>query len=353
MGDSLKRNNAEHLLTGVCVLLSAHYSAADLNLTTPEWAFERYRDLQLYVGPFDYRMLPALLWHALSFVLTPLYRAHPGLHLPVLHQPFTSDEGWFLFFLGFFSMLGTLMVARRMLRSINPAWQFEWLALGLGYAAYFDSMLVLNRNLYYPYDTLALFFFTLLVYLAWRGRPVAFCAALAVATLNKETACMAILIYFGFQVNRGNLRRVVAICAGMAVIPLAVHLGEHALIHHVCSGCTGQAQNQLAYNLSQLANPLFWLSESTVFGFGYVALILLWRLVPMRLRVTAGATYVLWLGGMTVVGILREVRIFSELSALLLLLVATGLNQWLLLRARGSGSYRAKAFPAWEQEETA
>ena len=353
MGDCLKRKNAEHLLTGVCVLLSAHYSAADLNLTTPELVFQDYKDLQLYIGPFDYRMLPALLWHALAYVLGPLHRAHPRIHLPALHQPFTSNEGWFLFFLGFFAMFGTLMVARRMLRSINPAWQFEWLALGLAYAAYFDSMLVLNRNLYYPYDTPALFFFTLLVYLAWRGRPVLFCIALAVAMLNKETACMAILIYFGLHATRTNLRRLIPLCAGMATIVLAVHLGERALIHHVCSFCTGEAQNQLTYNLSQLSNPLFWLSESTVFGFGYVALILLWHFIPRRLRLTAAATYILWLAGMSRVGILREIRIFSELSALLLLLVAVGLNQCLLNRASSTEDTASNALPSWEQEEPA
>ncbi|HEY0758787.1 MAG TPA: hypothetical protein VGD59_05985 [Acidisarcina sp.] len=332
MEETLKSKNARHLLTIVTILMSAHYSAADLNLTTPEFDWDDYTHLRLHVGPFDYRMLPALIWRLLAWLLGPLHRSHPGLNMPMLHQPFLGNRGWFLFLLGFFFMLATLTVARGLLQTINPAWQFGWLALSLGYIAYFDTALVLNRNLYYPYDVPALFFFTLLVSLAWRDRPLLFTLVLAVATLNKETACMSILIYFGLHIGRTALGRLAALCAGMAATVLAVRLAERALIHHVCSTCTAQAQHQLSGNIAQLANPFFWLSATSVFGYAYVAVILLWRYIPVRLRITASVTYVAWLGGMSVVGILRELRIFSELSALLLLLVAVGLNEWMRQR---------------------
>jgi hypothetical protein len=44
---------------------------------------------------------------------------------------------------------------------------------------------------------------------------------------------------------------------------------------------------------------------------------------------TVLAVYALWIVGMMMVGVLREVRIFSELSSLILLLVGLGVRGWL------------------------
>ncbi len=291
-------------------------------------SFDSYKELGGRGGPFAYRMLPALLWKAVVFLLSPVRDRFPGLHMPYLNPPFTSDEAWFVTLLTFAGMFGTLIVARRLLRCIDSRWGFEWMALGMGYAAYFDTILVLNRNLYYPYDIAALFFFTLLVYLAFRGRPIVFTLVLIPAVINKETAVMAVFVYLGLQYGR-PLRHLIPMCAGMGAVALAVRLVQRAHILHICSECIGTVQNQLTNNLHQLTNPLFWLSELSVFGFAYVGAILFWRFVPIHVRVMAVAVYALWIGAMSFSGILREVRIFSELSALVLLVVALGVHGWL------------------------
>lgn len=317
------------LLTVVCVLLSAHFAIAYNTLTSAMVPFHTYKDLKGDGGPFAYRMLPALLWKAATVLLHPLSLRFPRLHMPYLNRPFTSQEDWFVVLLTFAAMLGTLLVARRLLRSIDSHRGFEWMALGMGYAAYFDTMLVLNRNLYYPYDVAALFFFTLLVYLAYQGRPVAFTLVLIPAFLNKETAAVAIFIFLGLQYGRYSLLRLMSLCAGMGALVVAIRLAERAYIQHLCSSCGGMTQNQFSENVHQMFNPLFWLSESAVFGFAYVAAILFWRFVPVRVRVTSIAVFVLWGAAMTVVGILREVRIFSELSAVVLLMIGLGVHGWL------------------------
>src|SRR5947209_602113 len=117
-------------------------------------------------------MLVALVWRACWLLLAPLHARFPSLHMPVLNAPFTSDEDWFVVILTFVSMLGTLAVARKIARAVDQNDGMEWIALGIGYAAYFDTILVLNRNLYYPYDIPALFFFTALTYLAYRGHSL-------------------------------------------------------------------------------------------------------------------------------------------------------------------------------------
>jgi hypothetical protein len=317
------------LLTTVCVLLSAHFAIAYNTLTSAMVPFHVYKDMNGSGGPFAYRMLPALLWKVTAFLLSPLHQRFPRLHMPYLNRPFTSQEDWFVVLLTFAAMLGTLHVARRLLRTINSSWGFEWMALGMGYAAYFDTMLVLNRNLYYPYDVAALFFFTLLVYLAYQNRPIAFALVLIPAFMNKETAAMAIFIFLGLQYGRYSLRRLLSLCAGMGGLVIMIRLAQGGYIHHLCSSCGAMAQNQLSENLRQLPNPLFWLSESAVFGFAYVAVILFWRFIPMRVRITSTAVFALWSVAMLKAGILREVRIFSELSAVVLLAIGLGVHGWL------------------------
>ncbi len=226
------------LLDVVCVLLSVHFAIAYNTLTSPMVAFA-YKELSGQGGAFAYRMLPALLWQATVFLLSPLHRRFPARHLPRLNAPFTSDEGWFVVLLTFAAMLGTLQIARRLLRGIDARPGFEWMALGMAYMAYFDTMLVLNRNLYYPYDLTALFFFMLLVYLAYRDRPGTVTLVLLFAVLNKETAAMAVPLYLGLNYGRRPLGRLLAWCCGMGAVVFAVRMGEAAHIHHVCPICRG------------------------------------------------------------------------------------------------------------------
>ena len=326
-----RRRNA--LLDVVCVLLSAHFAIAYQTLTWAMVPFAPDRALDGHGGPFAYRMLPALLWKACAWALGPLHARYPRLHPPNLNKPFTSNQEWFIFLLTFASMWGTLQVARRLVRAVDARPGFEWMALAMGYMAYFDTMLVLNRNLYYPYDLPGLFFFTLLTYLAYRGRAALFTLTLAVAMLNKETAMVAVAIYFGLQYGRAPMRRLVALCVGMWTVALGVRALQRVEIHHQCATCSTAMENQLRENLHQMVNPLFWLSETAVFGFAWVAAVLFWRYVPRALRWTMVLVSLGWVAEMAMVGVLREVRIFSELSGVLLLVVASGVRGW--LGARG------------------
>ena len=316
------------LLDLLCVLVAANFATAYNTLTTRMVTFSPYKDLN-HGGGIILRMLPALIWQSFYRTFHPIHLHHPAFRLPMLQKPFDSYENWFTVLLSFFSLLGTLTVARRMLRTIDQRWGFEWIALGMALAAYFDTILVLNRNLWYPYDLPALFFFTLLVYLAWQDRPVAFILFLIPAVLNKETSSLTILVYFGLQLGRRSLPSLIAICSLASAVTLATRVLARHILLHTCPTCDIQFEHHLKENLHQLRNPFFWLAELSVFGFCYVAFILFWRYIPRRVRLTFFSVYCIWVFGMTFVGILREVRIFSELSALLLLAVALGVHNWL------------------------
>jgi hypothetical protein len=313
-------------LNVVCVLMSIHFTIAYVTLTRAMVPLQAYEDLSKAGGPFPYRMLVALLWRGCVTLLAPIHSHFPGLHMPALNAPFDSNEDWFVCILTFLAMLGTLTIARRMVRAIDQRWGMEWIALGIGYCAYFDTMLVLNRNLYYPYDILALFFFTALTYLAYIGRPIAFAFVLVPAMVNKETAALAVLLYFGLHVTRHSIARMLAICFAFGLETIVIRLAERHYLNSLCFGCATAPQYQLPMNLRQLVNPLFWASALAVFGYAYVAAILCWRFVPMRVRRTSLLLGGLWTITMMITGVMREIRIFSELSAVLLLVITMGVH---------------------------
>jgi len=327
---SAAHRRSRRWLTVVCVLLSAHFTVAYNTLTVVMFSFQRA--ISLNNTPLDYRLLTVLIYQAFMFLVSPLRAHHPTLHLPYLNYPFSSDLQWFICVLTFVGMFATLMVTRRLLRVIDGHWAFEWLALAMVYMAYFDTILVLNRNLYYPYDILALFFFTLLVYLAYIDQPVWIAILLVPAILNKETACMAGLVYFCLYFGRKPIGRLVAICGGFALISFTVRTVQQMYMHHRCPACTQMLRYELGGNLHQMLNPLFWLSESAVFGYAWVSIFFFWRYVPARIRWTAIITYAAWTLSLLFTGILREVRIFSEVSIIVVLVTATGIHHYLQAR---------------------
>ena len=127
----------QRLLTIVCLLLSAHFAIAYSTLTTQMVSFHSYKNMTGEGGPFAYRMLPALLWKLLSFILRPVHHHLPLLHMPHLNPPFTSDEDWFVVLLTFASILGTLFMARRLLRrSMDTGVLNGWLLAPSGLPAH-------------------------------------------------------------------------------------------------------------------------------------------------------------------------------------------------------------------------
>ncbi len=304
----------------VCVLIALHFTIAYLTLTTPMVPLMPLDARFAVGGPFAFRMLPAILWSIALRI---------GQHLPhhawpALNHPFDSPQSCFMALMSFAGILGAMLVMRRTIRFACPPWA-EWFAPLLGILAYFDLILPLHRNLWYPYDALALFFFALLIDAAYRNRPWLFVLALPLAMLNKETAIMTVIAYGAFQFARVGTRRLAILCVAFGTVAMAVREAQKIWILHACIGtCGTTTQTQLLFNIKQLVNPLFWASLPGVFGFTWVLLIFLWKDIPTAIRRAMMCVGIPWIAAMLLSGILRELRIFSELSVLVVLAIATG-----------------------------
>jgi hypothetical protein len=309
----------------LCLFIAAHFTIAYLTLTTVMVPLIPFTPEFARGGPFAFRMLPAMLWSVALWCAQP-FAQHPW---PALNPPFQSPQECFIALVTFLSIAGAMLTIRRTIRFSCPAWA-EWFAPLLGILAYFDLILPLHRNIWYPYDALAIFFFALLIDAAYRNRPWLFVLALPFAILNKETAIMTVIAYAAFQYTHMQTRRLAILCGSFATVALVIREIQKAWILHVCHNMCGTGtQHLLLFNLKQLLNPLFWLALAGVFGFAWVLLVLLWDDIPPRIRRAVVWVGAAWIAAMLWNGILRELRIFSELSVLVVLSIATGAAHYL------------------------
>ncbi|MEK6397005.1 MAG: hypothetical protein V4734_02875, partial [Terriglobus sp.] len=142
-------------------------------------------------------------------------------------------------------------------------------------------------------------------------------------------AIMTVIAYAALQFRNIPIRRLILLCTGLAAIALTVRETQKLWIHHACNLCGTGTQYMLLFNLKQLANPLFWISLTGIFGFAWVLLILLWKDIPEAPRRALVWVGIPWTAAMLLNGVLRELRIFSELSVLIVLALATGVVQTL------------------------
>ncbi|MBT9331359.1 hypothetical protein [Paracidobacterium acidisoli] len=303
------------------VAVSLHFALDYVRLTNPMIGLEDYLHLQIDT-PFRYRILPQLLYRVWAYVI-----AHLHIHLPSLNPPVDSPDNWFMVLLAAASVIGAVYFTAHAIRHITGTSRYKWLSFALVLCAYFDYTLVLNRNLFYPYDLPTLFFFSALTCFAVTGNYWLFALTFIPAELTKETVVIAILIFFLLQIRQDNWKKVVSYCAFLSVLFVIIKYLLFRELYQPCAHCGNLMQNQLRSNLSQLVNPLFWISIFSVFAYLWVAVVALWPWISQRMRYTFAITAAAWGLLMFGAGILREIRIFSELSALLVVVIASGLHR--------------------------
>ena len=282
-------------------------------------------DLHQYVAhtvepPFLFRILPYYLY--CGFVQAS-EMAH--LHLPLLNPPLNSQENWFMILLNLLALFTAIECTASAIVKTTALPALRWVALGLVLCVDYNSILAINLSLYYTYDITSLAFFALLTLCSLRCDYLSFALVLPWAMLNKETSALAILLFFLLNVTRDRCQKLLVFSAAMSGLACAV---KYATIHllPLPAPVTGTLViNQLSYNFHQLLNPLFWVSLVSLFGYLWIPLLLLWKEIPRRLRLTFASLFALWFAAMFYAGVLRELRVFSELSPLLLVALASGL----------------------------
>ncbi len=249
--------------------------------------------------PFQFRVLVPALVRALNAI-------HP-LKLNVYYGAVT-----------YAATVGTLMAFARYLSLFFQPRQTQWYALAILYPMVWNYCR-LNIH-YFPYDTPAIFFFTVgLVYLATR-RWIAYYAVFLLGTFNKETTCFLTIAMLATQWRNMPARRLAAHVAAQAILWLSIKwFLKHALPPGTGPGVFENTFDQnVAFFTAFVTRPTrFHLWRILTFGGA-------WMLVPFGWSRQPPFAKRLWwmviplMAGMTVVGILSESRIYGEILPIVL-----------------------------------
>ena len=228
----------------------------------------------------------------------------------------------------FLAMFVAILAARASLLYLTGDRRFaSWASLLTIYMAYFNLIAVYGLAYSLPYDVPSLAFFSLGVWLIFTRRYWLLLPVFIVGTLNRETFCFVtifLVLYTWFRTEPGEsrsaaLRRIAPHVALQTIAWFALRLWLHRLFlhnpldpgHH-----SGFFDFQLVHNLKSLLNPFQWPLLLGLFGFTLPLLIHSYRWISDHALARSVAILLpLWALAMLVVGVVVEIRIFSELTA--------------------------------------
>jgi hypothetical protein len=210
-----------------------------------------------------------------------------------------------------------LVAFRRYLRLFLPENFSSLFALLLIYPIFWNYA-VLSGN-YNPADIPAVLFFTLGLTAIYRRQLALFYVIFLVSTFNRETSCFLTFAFIFYNLKDGPVVKTLLHAAAQ----LAIWLAIKALLANIFSANPGYPifQNAIPNNIEFFGKLLRLHPPSVfkifVFGFIWTLIPFGWRRLPLFLRRTLWVC-VPFLAGMSIVGVLSEVRIYSELIPILL-----------------------------------
>jgi hypothetical protein len=271
--------------------------------------------------PYQNRVLMA--WVLREGLRLP-HLASLGAHLPVaLSDPRVS----ILFIASWISLFGSVLLTWRSLNYLTGDEQYSrWASLVVVYMAYFQFPLVFGLNFLLPYDLPSLLFFCGCVYCVITRRMAYFYLFFIAGAFNRETICMTTLFLVIWRWQERSRRRVsvvlIAHVLGQAAIWILIRRYLHHLFADNLPDTVGASfYYKLSYNLHSIAEPQQWPVLTSLFGFT-LPLVLTWRRWMKNAAMERGI-YLLaaWFTVMMLVGVLIEIRVFSELISYMALAV--------------------------------
>jgi hypothetical protein len=312
------------------------------------WRNESFLKLPAYANgtglmPYQGRVLMA--WVLKATAANPHWSgilAHLGSHLPVaLRSPYSVV----LLIVDFIALLVCILAGRLTLQHLTGDRTFsEWASLLVLYMSYFN--LIVGYGVYMlPYDIVSLAVFVVSVWLVVTSRYVALTLVVAIGTLNRETTIfiplfLALYAWFSDRYAdpatesssrqwRKALPYVVLQVAAWVALRIWV---EHHFIHNPLDSSmpTRWFGIRLGGNLVSLIKPPQWALWLSLFGFTLPLLIAKFdKIGNLALARSSAIVMILWGVAMLLVGVIVEIRIFSELTAFVMPCVALILwNQW-------------------------
>jgi hypothetical protein len=318
------------------------------------WRNRPFLNLPAYANglapmPFQGRVLMA--WVLKASAANPRWNGvltHLGSHLPIgLGNPYSVV----LLMVDFIAILVCVLAGRSTLQHLTGDRTFSaWASLLVLYMSYFN--LIVGYVLYMlPYDIVSLAVFVVSVWLVIARRYAALTLVVAIGTLNRETTIfiplfLALYTWFSdrYEVSAGKnssrqwlkaLPYVVVQVAAWAALRLWV---EHHFIHNPLDSAmpTRWFGIRLGGNLVSLIKPPQWVLLLSLFGFTLPLLIAKFdKIGNLALARSSAIVMILWGVAMLLVGVVVEIRIFSELTAFMMPCIALILwNQWVRPAAR-------------------
>jgi hypothetical protein len=256
-----------------------------------------------------------------------------------LPSPLRDPRLCILFATSWVSLLGSVLFTRKSLFCLTQNQMYSrWASLLVVYMAYFQFPLSFGLNFLLPYDLPSLFFFCACIYCVISRQMAFFYLFFVVGTFNRETICMAAVFLLLWRWQQGKWGgHIFALAAVWILIKL--------YLHHLFAGNQAEIGSdsfyyKLAYNLHTILKPQQWPVLLSVFGFT-LPLVLIYKR-SMKNAAMERAIYLLaaWFAAMMLVGVIIEIRIFSELISYMSLAVGLIVYHRFLAEASQPGTGR-------------
>jgi len=273
--------------------------------------------------PYQYRVLPMLFFREL---VTRPQIVRIAAHAPVeFRTPYQIAQ----LLLSLLAIVGAFFANYGTLKRLtsNDLRFSRWAGLLFLHMSYFTLVPGWGLNYTYPYDTPSLFFFALGIYLivcdeTWK--TWAYYAVFPVAVLNRETAIFLTLffvIWRWYSAKRPNPLTLALHAGAQFGIWIAI---KHVLaVHYAANKAEGAITRgylvaKFLFNLKGLVEPQQWPFLLSIGGF-LLPLLWVWRreIHNRALSMCCAILVPLWAMGMMLVGVVLELRVFSELMAML------------------------------------
>jgi hypothetical protein len=312
------------------VLTCAHFCLAYLQNSQPFLNLDEYMHGASRL-PYQYRALMA--WVLQEGLRVPRLAVISAL-LPV---PIRDPRLLILFVTSWLSLLGSVLFTWRSLSRLTGNEQYSrWASLLVVYMAYFQFPLVFGLDFLLPYDLPSLFFFCGCLYCIILARMRLFYLFFVVGTFNRETICMVTLLLVLWRWQELRRRGRIAAVGAHVLAQASIWFLINIYLHHLFAGNAPDTAGasfyyKLGYNLRTIIKPQQWPILLSVFGFS-LPFVAVWR-GWMKNEAMERSIYLLpaWFAVMMMVGVIVEIRIFSELISYMA--IAVGLIAYRRLEA--------------------
>jgi hypothetical protein len=271
--------------------------------------------------PYQQRVLMAWVLSA-GLKLPGLWRISAHLPTPL------SDPGMLILFAAsWLSLFGSVLFTWRSLARLTRDEEYSrWASLLVVYMAYFHFPLAFGLNFFLPYDLPSLLFFCGCIYSVVSGRVQLFYLFFIIGSFNRETICMATLFLVIWRWHERKGRMGIFLLTGQVLTQAALWLAIRLYLHHRFAGNVPDTADasfyyKLSYNFRTIVKPQQWPVLLSVFGFT-LPLTLAWRKWIKNPAVERELFLLpVWFAVMMLVGVIIEIRIFSELISYMALVV--------------------------------